>query len=30
MANRIITMKDGKVIKEEINEHVIKASEVVW
>ena len=30
MANRIITMKDGKVVKEEYNDHIIKASEVVW
>ena len=30
MANRVITMKDGKVIKDEINENVIKAEEVVW
>ena len=30
MADRVITMKDGKVVKEEINEHVIKAEEVEW
>ncbi len=30
MANRVITMKDGCVIKEEINEHVISAKEVEW
>ena len=30
MANRIITMKNGKVVKEEINENVIKAEEVIW
>ena len=30
MADRVITMKNGKVEKEEINEHVIKAEEVVW
>lgn len=30
MANRVITMKDGKVIKEEINEHILKAEEVEW
>ena len=30
MANRIVTMKNGQVIKEEINENIIKASEVVW
>lgn len=30
MANRIITMKNGKVVSEEVNDHIIKASEVVW
>ena len=30
MANRVITMKDGKVVKEEINDHIIKAEEVIW
>lgn len=30
MANRIITMKNGKVVKEETNEHIVKAEEVVW
>lgn len=30
MANRIITMKDGKVVKEEKNDHIIKAEEVIW
>lgn len=30
MADRVITMKNGKVEKEEINEHVVKAEEVVW
>ena len=30
MANRVITMKNGKVEKEEINEHIVKAEEVVW
>ena len=30
MANRIITMKDGKVVKEEENSHIIKSEEVVW
>ena len=30
MANRVITMKNGKVEKEEINDHIIKAEEVVW
>lgn len=30
MADRIITMKNAKVISEEINEHVVKAEEVEW
>lgn len=30
MANRIITMKNGQVVSEEHNDHIIKASEVVW
>lgn len=30
MANRIITMKNGKVISDEINEHIVKAEEVEW
>ena len=30
MANRIITMKNGKVVSDERNDHVIKAEEVVW
>ena len=30
MANRIVTMKNGKVVSEEINSNIIKASEVVW
>ncbi len=30
MADRVITMKDGKVFKEEINEHKIRAEEVEW
>ena len=30
MANRIITMKDGKVVGEKINENVVKAEEVEW
>lgn len=30
MANRIITMKNGKVVNEEINEHIITADEVIW
>ena len=30
MANRIITMKNGKVISDKINEHIVKAEEVEW
>ena len=30
MANRIIVMKNGKVSSEEVNNHVVKASEVNW
>ena len=30
MANRIITMKNGKVISDEINKHIVKAEEVEW
>ena len=30
MANRVITMKSGKVVSEVINEHVVKAEEVEW
>ena len=30
MANRIVTMKNGKVISDEINEHIVKAEEVEW
>ncbi len=30
MANRIITMKNGQVVSVEENDHIIKASEVVW
>lgn len=30
MANRIVTMKNGKIIADEINKHVIKAEEVEW
>lgn len=30
MASRIITMKNGKVISEDKNDHIIKATEVVW
>lgn len=30
MANRIITMKNGKVVSDERNENIVKAEEVVW
>ena len=30
MANRIITMKNGKVVSDVINEHVVSAEEVEW
>ena len=30
MANRIITMRDGKIAKEEFNDHIVKAEEVIW
>ena len=30
MANRIITMKNAQVIKEEYNDHIVKAEEVEW
>lgn len=30
MANRIITMKNGQVVSEEMNEHIVKAEEVEW
>jgi putative ABC transport system ATP-binding protein len=30
MANRIVVMKDGKVVEEKINEHPVKAEEVQW
>ena len=30
MANRIITMKNGQVVKEEENTNIVKASEVEW
>ena len=30
MANRVVVMKDGKVVKEKINEHPVKAEEVQW
>ena len=30
MANRVITMKNGKVVSDEVNEHIVKAEEVEW
>ena len=30
MANRIVTMKNGKVISDKINPHIVKAEEVEW
>ena len=30
MANRIIVMKNGKVVSDKINDHIIKAEEVEW
>jgi putative ABC transport system ATP-binding protein len=30
MVNRIVVMKDGKVVEEKINEHPVKAEEVQW
>ena len=30
MANRIITMKNGKVVSDIVNDHVVKAEEVEW
>ena len=30
MANRVVTMKNGKVISDETNEHIVKAEEVEW
>ena len=30
MANRIITMKNGKVVSDVINDHVVKSEEVEW
>jgi len=30
MANRIITMKNGNVVSEQINDHIVKAEEVEW
>ena len=30
MANRVVTMRNGKVISDEINKHIVKAEEVEW
>ena len=30
MANRVITLKDGKIIKEKVNEHPKDAKDIVW
>lgn len=30
MANRIVTMKNGKVVSDKINPHIVKAEEVEW
>ncbi len=30
MANRIITMKNAQVVKEEYNDNIVKAEEVIW
>lgn len=30
MANRVVTMKNGKVISDVVNDHVVKAEEVEW
>lgn len=30
MANRIVTMKNGQVVSDTINEHIVKAEEVEW
>lgn len=30
MANRIITMKNGKVVSEQYNDHIVRAEEVEW
>lgn len=30
MANRVVTMKNGRVISDEINEHIVKAEDVQW
>ena len=30
MANRIVTMKNGQVVSDVINDHIVKAEEVEW
>lgn len=30
MANRVITLKNGKIIKEKVNEHPIDAKDIDW
>ena len=30
MANRIITLRDGKIEKEVVNEHPVDAKDIVW
>jgi putative ABC transport system ATP-binding protein len=30
MANRVITLKDGKIQKEQVNEHPKDAKDIVW
>lgn len=30
MANRIVTMKNGKVVSDVLNDHIVKAEEVEW
>ena len=30
MANRVITMKNGKVVSEQFNDHIVRAEEVEW
>ena len=30
MANRVITLKNGKILKEKVNEHPIDAKDIDW
>jgi putative ABC transport system ATP-binding protein len=30
MANRVITLRDGKIQKEVVNEHPVDAKDIVW